>query len=224
MGLPSSEVIADLKQKHGDVFFADFGEERLLFRKPAMPEVDAYLLGTVRGTAEESANNLIFAARLWPSVEQLQESFDEAPAVVAKCAESVMETAGADEETMAGLVPATLDKLSDEQRAELEQRTGQKVSDLENSHPRGVLRYVRLPGVGISVFRRPTRSSYAAFADASKKDEVMQACRDLSAECAITDAKALPGVFASAPAVPFYLAFALASLAGAHLEVRSGKL
>lgn len=224
MSLPSSEVIADLKQKHGEIFSAGFGDFDLVHKRPGQAEVDAYLLGSTRGTAEESANNLVFAVRLWPGVEPVQAQFDDAPAVVSRCAEAIMATAGADDVTISGVVPTALDVLDETARAELEARLGQKLDIIENEHPRGSLRAVRLPGIGLAIFKRPSRSSYAAFSDASKKDELMQACRDLCAECAVTDAKALPGVFASAPAVSFYLAWSLAALAGAHLEVRSGKL
>ena len=202
----------------------DFGEARLIHRRPSMPEVDAYLLGTVRGGSEEAANNLVFAARLWPAVTVLQEQFDEAPAVVSQCAERIMTTAGGDDETLIGTIPQELDNLSAEDRAALESRTGKSLADLVNEHPRGSLRYVRLPSVGVSLFRRPTRATFAAFTDASKTDDLLDACRTLCAECAVTDEASLPGVFASAPAVSFHLAYALAQLAGAHLEVRSGKL
>lgn len=222
---PSAETIAELKVKHGEIWLVDFDIGGFIHRKPSQAETDAYLLGLVRQQNAEAAGNLIFSARLWPSVEQLEAQLEEAPAVVVNCAKRVLDTSGGDDETVAAVSALSeIKHLTPEDRAELESRIGQKLEILENAHPRGCLRYCRLPTVGVSIFRRPTRTSFTAFTDSSSTDEIMQACRDLCAECAITDAKALPSLFSNLPAISFNLAYALAGLAGAHYEVKSGKL
>lgn len=217
-------TIAELKAKHGDLYKIECELGAVVHRHPSQAEIDAYLLGTVRGTTQESANNLVFSCRVWPEVGEVAKMFDEAPAIVGKFAEQVSEVAGASTEDILGLQPRDLDSVPDADRATIEARAGKTLETIRNEHPRGCLRVVTLPLVGPSVFRRPTRSSYAAFLDASKTDEVMDAARTMCAECAITDEKALPEVFAKRPAASFFLAFSLGALAGAHLEVRSGKL
>ena len=217
-------TIAELKAKFGDIYKVECDLGMVVHRHPSQAEIDAYLLGTVRGTTQESANNLVFSCRVWPEAGVVAKMFDEAPAVVTKFAEEISEVAGADTDDILGLQPRDLDSASDEERTGIEARAGKTFDAIRNEHPRGCLRLVTLPFVGPSIFRRPTRSTYAAFLDASKTDEVMNAARTMCAECAITDEKALPEVFSKKPAVSFFLAFALGALAGAHLEVRSGKL
>lgn len=223
--LPPAEEIAALKVKHGEIFHVDFGRGGFIHRKPSQAETDAYLLAGVKNERNAGGGNLIFAVRVWPSVEALEQQFEEAPAVVKECAEQVISTVGGDDATVMAVTALNeLKHMSEEDRAELEARCGQKLDLIENAHPRGCLRYVRLPGIGVSIFRRPTRTSFTMFADNNTGDDVMSSCRDLCAETAITDAKALPSLFSTHPVVSFHLAFALGALAGYHLEVKSGKL
>jgi hypothetical protein len=221
----SDETIAELKAKHGTLYRIDSDLGAVVHKHPGQAEVDAYLLGShMHGSEQESCNNLVFGCRVWPDVATVEKMFDEAPGIVDKFAESIMDQAGGGETDLPGLAPRDLSTMSAEDKATIEARIGKSLDVLMNEHPRGCLRVVTLPGVGPSIFRRPTRSSYAAFVDVAKKDTAVEAARSLCAECNVTDEKSLPDVFARKPAVPFYLAFALTTLAGNHLEVRSGKL
>lgn len=221
----TEDDVAALRAKHGALYVAECDLGKVVYRHPTQADVDPYLLGTVRGSEQEAANNLVFSVRVWPDVATVERMFDEAPAVVSKFAECVMETAGAGEDDMLGLILRDPSTLKDAERAELEQRTGKGLDVIINEVPRGAAKAVSLPGYGLAIFRRPTRGSYAPFVDAAKKDEVMDASRTLCAECSVTvSEKELAAVFATKPAVSFYLAFALGALAGGTIEVRAGKL
>lgn len=225
MNRPDDSTIAAFKAAHEEVFLVDFEVGAFAHRRPSQAETDEYLLKQFRGRNEEAAGNLVFSTRLWPDVEQLEAFFEEAPATVGPCAEQVLATVGADFGSILGAVLHPLSMLTDEDRATLESRIGKKVSDIENAYPRGAVRFARVPSVGVSLFRRPTRFSFAAYSDALKDDaQFAQAFRDISAECAVSDAAKMESVFSRYPAFSYYLGWALAAHAGKHLEVKSGKL
>lgn len=221
----TDDVVAELKQKHGALYVAECELGRLVYRHPGPSDVDPYLLGTVRGEEQEAANNLVFACRVWPDVATVEKMFDEAPAVVSKFAEIIVGKAGAGEDDMIGLLLRDPAHIKDAERVELEARAGKGLDVILNELPRGSAKVTTLPGYGAAIFRRPTRGAYAPFVDAAKKDELLDACRTLCAECSVTvSERDLSAVFASKAAVPFYLAFALGALAGGTIEVREGKL
>lgn len=221
----TDEIVAELKTKHQALYRAECDLGQVVYRQPTQADVDPYLLGVVRGSEEEAANNLVFACRVWPDVAAVSAMFDEAPAVVGKFAETIADTAGYGETDLPGLALRELDSLSDEEKNDISTRAGRSFDTITNEHPRGCLRAVTLPCFGLALFRRPTRGAYAPFVDAAKKDHVLDAARVMCAECAVTvSEKDIAAVFAAKPAVSFYLAFALGSLAGTHIEVRSAKL
>jgi hypothetical protein len=226
--LPDPETLAALKAKNGgEVFLVEFGEVGgFIHRKPGQPECDEYYSKHWTGKTHEAAGNLIFQARLWPTVEKLDEMLDEAPAVVTECADAILGTAGASPMEIAEMsVLQDLSTLHGVGLAELESRTGRKVADIIGEHPRGSLRWCTIPGIGPSIVRRPSRMSFGTFEE-TRRDaaRICQAARELIAESAVTDEKALPTAFSLYPAFSWHLAWSLAAFAGQHLEVRSGKL
>lgn len=225
MALPTPEEVTALKAKHDDVYLVDFEAGSFVHRRPSQAETDEYLLKSFRGRSEEAAGNLVFSVRVWPDVEPLEAAFEEAPATVGPCAEQILTTVGADFGSIIGAVLHPLETMTDEERATVESRAGKKIVDIEGAYPRGALRYARVPSIGVSLFRRPTRLAFATYSDALKDDaQFCQAFRDISAECAVIDATKMAGVFSRYPAFSYYLGWALAAHAGRHLEVKSGKL
>jgi hypothetical protein len=222
----TEDVVAELRAKHGALYVAECNLGKVIYRQPTQTEIDPYVLGVnARGTEEESSNNLVFACRVWPDVATVMAMFDEAPAIVTKFAECIADTAGGGETDLIGLVLRGVESLSDEEKADIATRAGKPFDVIVNEHPRGCLRAVTLPGFGLALFRRPSRSTYAPFVDSAKKDDVVNTARVLCAECAVTvPEKDLAAVFVAKPAISFYLAFALGSLAGVGIEVTAGKL
>ena len=225
MTLPSDDILAALRAKHGvDLSYVECDLGTVIFKCPTEAEVDPYLVAKyVSGEFQDGANNLVFGVRVWPSVAKVDEMFEEAPALVGKFASEIEKAYGGDEADMAGARPRKVSELTETERGEFEAALG-PLAELEARVPRGTLRLVRMP-FGPAAVRRPTRHSYAKYSDAYNKPGAVAEARQLIFDSAVApDAKAFAECFKTAPMLPFYLALNLAAQCGTELQARAGKL